>query len=486
MSSQRPGQGHQGSSRLPRTTTPNQAEVMAQLKAQPSEVVIERKREELEYQCRNVQAKLQAIQKHLHSEGKLSGESANVFEGKLQALTDSTKHMYLLGHDMGVQLSKARRLIKHLAADNEGLRQNVQDFKEVLQEKHALIASYQQKDESEDASLVEELRELLARSEAERQTLQLQLEGKRSLWMRTHTDHQEQAAALAASGPSAQQIALRPKGQLAHTAPREAEDWEPEFSRLFTMVKGYCKLFENSPVPIAHLENHVRTRAADLWNHMARILHPADLKVGEKYLGLAIRNDAYRQHLLTRVILQYLVNSLFSPEGWEGFSPDLDAELKDLSRKLMGGRGVQVYKSHERQALLDRRTSLVSQILASEHGEAFQSDKKAYHTSCIQTMISPFTSAGNTFEDVAGLVNRAWVLSREMWLSGLMFIFTWNDPGAKFSPESHLAIADNSSAVKGTHGWKIKLAVTPSVVVREDRNMTIKTTPILKSKVLVN
>lgn len=328
------------------------------------------------------------------------------------------------------------------------------------------------------------------------QNLQKQVNGKRSLWMQAHPDLREQAAARAASGacPSSNQAAV-PSSSSSAPAPTpagETHNWEADFDKLFSLVLGYCQSFSKAlPVPAKHLEGHVRAEADGLWEFMSSLHNPLDTRVGSREVAALLVDDNARPYFLVRLILQHMVKSVFSSDGWEGFSQEIRAEMKSLDKRLAGGKDIPIVKPHERQAIVDRKAALVSRILASTRAETFKATRKTSHMERLYHMVAPFVPVANrarALRDLNGIVAVAFDLSAKLWLSRMTFLFLFNDPATKFSPGSQQAVIENDNQMEGKsiETWRVKLTVTPTVTLRDDREMTIRVKQILKAKVLVH
>lgn len=110
-------------------------------------------------------------------------------------------------------------------------------------------------------------------------------------------------------------------------------------------------------------------------------------------------------------------------------------------------------------------------------------------------MIAPFLTRDKkssitqeAFYDMFTAASMAWELSAKLFRSRLTFQYIWNDGNVRFSTETHQPLLteealDPISLQQGHR--RVKLCVTPAVILRSDQDMSISTKTILKSGVLL-
>jgi hypothetical protein len=112
--------------------------------------------------------------------------------------------------------------------------------------------------------------------------------------------------------------------------------WAEEFHSLFALIYGFCSsYFHELPKIDMDWKAHIKAEAnGDLWQYMCRICQTTqDQEPGDHALRLLKDRDS-RPYLLQRLILQHIVVSIFSFEGWKEYSEEVDAEMERLAQAL--------------------------------------------------------------------------------------------------------------------------------------------------------
>ncbi|KAK0703258.1 hypothetical protein B0T26DRAFT_876318 [Lasiosphaeria miniovina] len=280
-----------------------------------------------------------------------------------------------------------------------------------------------------------------------------------------------------------------PDDPVSEAPDAEAVQWAKEFSRMFNLVLGFCNSYMQTPAA-RDIVQHIKTSSPPLWKYMCRVISPADEAAGEAQATALLKDAKTRPHLVQRLIAQHMVLFMFSAEGWLEFDTEHDAVMKQLTSQLSSKA---VIKPHERQAIVDRQAELVQSMTVHDKWASFRQYKVNDHFQKLKKMMGPLVCARpshnmhqEAFYDLHNVTTSAWDLSAKLVLSRLTFSYMWNDTGAKYSNESHVAIENREDPViLQIKQARIKLAVTPIITMRDDRGLAVMPKCLSKSKVLI-
>ncbi|KAK4167334.1 hypothetical protein QBC43DRAFT_363203 [Cladorrhinum sp. PSN259] len=267
--------------------------------------------------------------------------------------------------------------------------------------------------------------------------------------------------------------------------------WTAVFDEIFKLTASFCRVyFDRIPAIGTDIKSHIKTTNAHVWDFMCAVCRTQNTEHSESQV-YELLSDTYRVHFMTRLIVQYIIKHMLSTEGWAGYSDTVNNEVAGLNDRLKV-----VVQSQERQEIVERQNQIYEEIFKSRQAETFKKYKLDVHVTALKKIISPFISSfehgsplarNRTAEaDITFLGQKAWDLSSRIWQSRLTFQYFWNDWGAKFSPDQHIAVGFRHSPeeLMSKHA-RIKLTITPAVMIRSDEELTINATQLLKSQVLL-
>ncbi|SPQ20552.1 3c1c125b-bded-4642-9d05-df9f32c32def [Thermothielavioides terrestris] len=283
---------------------------------------------------------------------------------------------------------------------------------------------------------------------------------------------------------------------LVRADPKDTESiaWAEEFEGFFALVYGFCSsYFYDLPQMAPDWKAHIMSEAdGGLWDYICGICQTnQDQTPGDHALRL-LQDPESRTYLLQRLLLQHIVLSIFTYEGWKDYSDDIDDEMERLEKDLAA---VKPTKSHERQAILDRRARLVAEMSEGSNAAAFKNYKVTQHHQQLKSMMAPFLPrrtgknhniTNEAFFDLYTITTTAWELSAKLFRSRLTFQWTWTDVGVLFTADTQEPVDCPVDRLLLQHErWRVKLCATPAVTLRNDQGMTITIKNILKSGVLL-
>jgi hypothetical protein len=149
-----------------------------------------------------------------------------------------------------------------------------------------------------------------------------------------------------------------------------------------------------------------------------------------------------------------------------------------------------VYKTFERQSIVDKTGQTIGAILKDPDFPAFRQRKESFHQQRLKTIVGPLmdltASRHDAGFDLHNIASTAFQVSANMFQSRLNFQFVWNDTCSKFVAECHVAKDTNlDPSTLQTKQWRLKLVITPGITLRDDRGLNLVPKRVLRSEVLV-
>jgi len=108
--------------------------------------------------------------------------------------------------------------------------------------------------------------------------------------------------------------------------------WREMFNKVFSTVRGWCGTYATEIKVDDGAQ--VQARAPKLWGFIADILYPGQFESGSSHAKHLLQEASSRPYLVERIMLQYIVNTMFSVDGWSDFREDVDHQLNILSERL--------------------------------------------------------------------------------------------------------------------------------------------------------
>ena len=130
--------------------------------------------------------------------------------------------------------------------------------------------------------------------------------------------------------PSKARHALVAKASLEADA--AVATWQENFGKIFSMVQGWCSTYAKEVKTDDAVM--IKTRAPKLWEYIVDILYPGRPESGASHARFLLQEPYSRTYLVERLVLQYVVNCIFTTQGWADFRPDVDSKLKVLTERL--------------------------------------------------------------------------------------------------------------------------------------------------------
>ncbi|KAK8086656.1 hypothetical protein PG994_001630 [Apiospora phragmitis] len=280
---------------------------------------------------------------------------------------------------------------------------------------------------------------------------------------------------------------------------RHKVDWEPEdiqqgFGRVYEMMEGLVATQHCTP-PYNDVDRMLHTSHPDTWNYILA-MGLANPVQSATHMSHLLGDAACRHFVIKRVIVDYLFNSMISPDVFRGFSDEMDGHLEALQQKMRskfpgnanGGRP----QGTQRQRLIEDHAKLIKHILYSPEGKDFRDRAITKHVNMLSMILRPMRNC--TTDDQSAqkalriIISNAFTVTSKLWTSCMTIHYFFPETGSKFSngqmrPMNHLEISPEQLQYSQ---WRVMLVVCPTLSLRDDRNAdSLRTHELMKADVLV-
>ena len=260
-------------------------------------------------------------------------------------------------------------------------------------------------------------------------------------------------------------------GPLIHMTDRSVALWNESIMEFYALIRAFVERHANIPDPAMAM----KISATHLWPVLLATYHPLSAREATSYLDLHLREDNPKCCLVTRVIIDYIVNRVWTPAAWANSSDHaLAIPLLDLERELEQTQG---QPSAHRQPLLDKQAHLIEAIIRTEPQQfhaAKVNDMTSSLLSLLQPLLNRLHNPADAHRDLEQVADHAWELSSRILTSRLTFDFRFPEVGTRFSSQSMLPIwpALEPSELQAKH-WRVALVTTPVITCRNDTGSNI-------------
>ncbi|KAK1674312.1 hypothetical protein BDP55DRAFT_746233 [Colletotrichum godetiae] len=223
---------------------------------------------------------------------------------------------------------------------------------------------------------------------------------------------------------------------------------------------------------------------------MMKLYAPFREQQAWSYIRQHMNDPMSRACLISRTMIDLLVNRIFTSEAWEGFSVDADRQLREIRhemKNLPAGQGGAL------QVCIDRVASIVNSCVNHERYDAYRNHRIEYFQAELREMLSPLllpeSEGGPDLERadevLRQMCEKAWSISAKMFTSRWTFEFRFPHTGARFNTGTMVGIAPNigPQLLQAEH-WRVQLVVTPVITVRNDTGTSISVASITSAHVI--
>ncbi|PNY26918.1 Uncharacterized protein TCAP_03154, partial [Tolypocladium capitatum] len=274
-------------------------------------------------------------------------------------------------------------------------------------------------------------------------------------------------------GPSSAAIVARNNyiGPPIHLTEHAIAAWNEQVMEFYGTIRGFVERHASEP------DHGTAAQVANssLWPVLLATYHPLSESEAASYLDFHLRNENSKSCVVTRLIIDYVVNRVWVPSAWGGSDSKSTYDLMDLDREFEATQG---QPSAARQPLLNHLASVVGFIMKNEHGTMWHKNKVDDMARRLQATVQPlmnkFANQQDAYRDLEHVSGLAWELSSKILTSRLTFDFRFPEIGSRFSSQSMLPIWPHADAteLQAKH-WRVALVTTPVITCRNDTGGSI-------------
>ncbi|EPE03801.1 hypothetical protein F503_06507 [Ophiostoma piceae UAMH 11346] len=259
---------------------------------------------------------------------------------------------------------------------------------------------------------------------------------------------------------------------------------------LFNAIKVWVLKYCGSPDEDSM--SSLGSQYPQLWDYVLNITYPNNRQNAASHAGFLLTNRATRCYFIARMLIQYVAESLWNPEAWEGHDRRLTSVLVGIKQKLDPKFGYDAaLQPHERHALVDKRSSVIYDFISQPGWTNSEASRIAQTTNRLKEIVGPMLSSGDldyesALNELSGISGTALRLSAVLNTCRLSFQYQFNECGIKFSEQSHRAL---NNALTGrelqSQQWRVMCVVTPGITYRNDAGTSMDPRLLAKANVLV-
>ncbi|CAI6096921.1 unnamed protein product [Clonostachys chloroleuca] len=271
---------------------------------------------------------------------------------------------------------------------------------------------------------------------------------------------------------------------MIHMTERTVIEWSRQMSEFYSTIRTFVD--KHAGCPVAHHPASLHDTA--IWPVLLRTYLPLSQDEAQAYLDFHLRDGTSKLCLVTRVIVDYVVNIVWVASAWKGSEDESSRLLDNLIIDLAATQG---QASSVRQPLLDRQASIICAIMdKQEPGSVFYKSKIEQIAGSLLTNLQPllneYTSAYDAFRDLVAVAENAWELSSRILISRLTFDFRFPEIGSRFSSQSMTPIWPvqvDPTELQAKH-WRVALVTTPVITCRNDTGTNISAHSVAHADVI--
>ncbi|KAK7208925.1 hypothetical protein V2G26_016103 [Clonostachys chloroleuca] len=271
---------------------------------------------------------------------------------------------------------------------------------------------------------------------------------------------------------------------MIHMTERTVIEWSRQMSEFYSTIRTFVD--KHAGCPVAHHPASLHDTA--IWPVLLRTYLPLSQDEAQAYLDFHLRDGTSKLCLVTRVIVDYVVNIVWVASAWKGSEDESSRLLDNLIIDLAATQG---QASSVRQPLLDRQASIICAIMdKQEPGSVFYKSKIEQIAGSLLTNLQPLlnenTSAYDAFRDLVAVAENAWELSSRILISRLTFDFRFPEIGSRFSSQSMTPIWPvqvDPTELQAKH-WRVALVTTPVITCRNDTGTNISAHSVAHADVI--
>ncbi|KAH6610273.1 chromosome segregation smc-like [Trichoderma cornu-damae] len=230
--------------------------------------------------------------------------------------------------------------------------------------------------------------------------------------------------------------------------------WHGYMMHFYATIRNFVEHHANNP----DLTGETKLSQTHLWPILLATYYPLSEQEAESYLEFHVRSENSKSCIVTRVIIDFVVNRVWNPSAWSGADADSTFGIME--------------------PILDRLASIVGTVIKNEQGGPFVKNRieEATHTllASLQPLMNKFYNSTEAFRDLEQVIDSAYEISCKILTSRLTFDFRFPEIGSRFSSQSMLPIWPNTDPLElQAKHWRVALVTTPVVTCRNDTGSNI-------------
>lgn len=269
---------------------------------------------------------------------------------------------------------------------------------------------------------------------------------------------------------------------------RSVTAWSEQVAQFYAVIRGFVD--RHAAEPMGAGPDKVRALVeSGAWAVLARVYKPMHQGDAASYLEVHLREPCSKRCLVTRVIVDFVVNSVWVPAAWRGSGPQADRALAELQEELDRTKGL---PGVDRQPALDRQAAVIDGIMGLHDitsvyaAWAGAAPPDPFHKAKLEglagtllaqlgPLLNPFGSTPDAvYRDLAPVAEKAWDLSSKILTSRLTFDFRFPEIGSRFSMQCMVPVwpLNDPTELQAQH-WRVSLVTTPVITCRNDTGGSI-------------
>lgn len=125
-------------------------------------------------------------------------------------------------------------------------------------------------------------------------------------------------------------------GPLIHLTERSVAAWSKQVSDFYGVIRMFVDKHASQPI---HDSNH-NLQGTQLWPILVRTYLPLSEMEAASYLEYHLRDQNAKRCLVTRVVVDYVVNLVWVAGAWKGADRESTYGLAELEHELLQTRGM--------------------------------------------------------------------------------------------------------------------------------------------------
>ncbi|KAM0465198.1 hypothetical protein ACHAPV_002194 [Trichoderma viride] len=273
-------------------------------------------------------------------------------------------------------------------------------------------------------------------------------------------------------GPPNALVSRNPYSNQPITITEQAvQAWHGHMMHFYATIRHFVECHANNPDPTGE----TKLSQTQLWPILLATYYPLSEQAAESYLDHHIRSENSKSCIVTRVVIDFVVNRVWNPSAWAGADADSTYGIMEVERDLERTTG---QPSAIRQPILDRMAAIIDVVMKKEQGGPFIKNRIEEGTHALLTSLQPlmntFYNAADAIQDLEQVIDSAYEISFRILTSRLTFDFRFPEIGSRFSSQSMLPIwpPTDPLELQAKH-WRVALVTTPVVTCRNDTGSNI-------------